>query len=543
MAWFSGKVSLGNFPDLAGAVNKLSESVKNIEKNFDNALGLEEKSEASGSSSEGMSCFIGSLKICIVYIKLDNDLHCAAFCIASRSLEISIVYIKLDSDLHCAAFCIASTTGLWPSTTDRKALFEPIMGFMGQKGDESTNESLEKTNSSEPTSPVKEKQFENDGSTNRASDEVPQREEANEEVEKADIETKSAEEIGDSSGEQKDNAASDHVEAEVVSPSIPVEVSEQKPMQVQQTESADNLQVEERSEEALPTLLESSEPESTSPVDQDEVIASIPTVDGASGLPESIDEKKEEEKDVKEVLQSQAMDASPTSPSESRESSAADYPYKTEDGEDNSRDNLPILQQNVVEASEAGSDLITRQDDIISKSVELKQHSDHASNVKEQRLSSASNSSDLAGSVAELEKVRKEMKMMETALQGAARQAQAKADEIAKMMNENEQLKSVIDDLRRKTNEAEIESLREEYHQRVAALERKVYALTRERDTLRREQSKKSDAAVLLKEKDEIISQVMAEGTRWIELTRIEFGTSEIRREVSKGLEWNASPR
>jgi hypothetical protein len=36
--------------------------------------------------------------------------------------------------------------------------------------------------------------------------------------------------------------------------------------------------------------------------------------------------------------------------------------------------------------------------------------------------------------------------------------------------------------------------------------------LTKERDTLRREQNKKSDAAALLKEKDEIISQVMAEG-------------------------------
>jgi TATA element modulatory factor len=39
-----------------------------------------------------------------------------------------------------------------------------------------------------------------------------------------------------------------------------------------------------------------------------------------------------------------------------------------------------------------------------------------------------------------------------------------------------------------------------------------VYALTKERDTLRREQNKKSDAAALLKEKDEIINQVMAEG-------------------------------
>lgn len=44
MAWL-GKVSLGSFPDLAGAVTKLSESVKNIEKNFDSALGLEEKSD------------------------------------------------------------------------------------------------------------------------------------------------------------------------------------------------------------------------------------------------------------------------------------------------------------------------------------------------------------------------------------------------------------------------------------------------------------------------------------------------------------------
>ncbi|KAA8532665.1 hypothetical protein F0562_032698 [Nyssa sinensis] len=34
MAWFSGKVSLGNFPDLAGPVNKISESVKSIEKNL-----------------------------------------------------------------------------------------------------------------------------------------------------------------------------------------------------------------------------------------------------------------------------------------------------------------------------------------------------------------------------------------------------------------------------------------------------------------------------------------------------------------------------
>ncbi|KAG1367903.1 putative golgin candidate 5 [Cocos nucifera] len=58
----TGKVSLGGFPDLAGAVTKLRESVKNIEKNFDSALGLEEKPEAGaegawGSASEGKGLF------------------------------------------------------------------------------------------------------------------------------------------------------------------------------------------------------------------------------------------------------------------------------------------------------------------------------------------------------------------------------------------------------------------------------------------------------------------------------------------------------
>lgn len=50
MAWWSGKVSLGGLQDIAGAVNKISESVKNIEKNFDSALGLEEKRD----DEEGM---------------------------------------------------------------------------------------------------------------------------------------------------------------------------------------------------------------------------------------------------------------------------------------------------------------------------------------------------------------------------------------------------------------------------------------------------------------------------------------------------------
>ncbi|KAJ0698207.1 hypothetical protein HanOQP8_Chr10g0380891 [Helianthus annuus] len=54
MDWFSGKVSLGNFPDLTEAVNKISAGVKTIEKNFDNALGLEDNPDSASSTSEGI---------------------------------------------------------------------------------------------------------------------------------------------------------------------------------------------------------------------------------------------------------------------------------------------------------------------------------------------------------------------------------------------------------------------------------------------------------------------------------------------------------
>ena len=46
----------------------------------------------------------------------------------------------------------------------------------------------------------------------------------------------------------------------------------------------------------------------------------------------------------------------------------------------------------------------------------------------------------------------------------------------------------------------------------VAYLDAQVYALTKERDMLRRDQSRKGESATLLKEKDEMIKQVMAEG-------------------------------
>ncbi|CAA2982143.1 Hypothetical predicted protein [Olea europaea subsp. europaea] len=478
MAWFSGKVSLGNFPDLAGAVNKLSESVKNIEKNFDTALGLEEKSEPTSSTDEG----------------------------------------------------------LWPSATDRKALFEPIMGFMGKKGENSIVESLAESSSSKPASPLKEEESssskpassdkeessfskpaspvmekevsDNDSSANITIEKNPSVDEANEETKKVDEQPKHAEESKDVSGKQKD--AAEYSEGGADSLPVPVELSEQNVEHIEQTESAMNFE-EKMSEEELPKTLELVEPDSASPMSEIDVTAAASSINEVSDLPESMNELNSQEEDVKEISTAQELNVLTDGQAEKGEPRSSDSPTSDEVRipPDYSESSLPDEQY-----EDAKPSVEVHENDAISEYVEVEQQSTIENEVKEQQHSSSgSNSSDVEESAAKLEKIKKDMKIMEIALQGAARQAQAKADEIANLMNENEQLKAVIEDLRKiKSNEAEIESLREDYHQRVATLERKVYALAKERDALRREQSKKIDAAALLKEKDEIITQVMAEG-------------------------------
>ncbi|PKU84512.1 Golgin candidate 5 [Dendrobium catenatum] len=98
-----GKVTFGGFPDLAMVVTKLSESVKNIEKNFDSALGLEEKSD----NSEG-----------------------------NATLRITLLILDC---VYCAMFEPAASR-ICPSAVDRKAPFDPVMAFMGNREDELRNQ-------------------------------------------------------------------------------------------------------------------------------------------------------------------------------------------------------------------------------------------------------------------------------------------------------------------------------------------------------------------------------------------------------------------
>ncbi|XP_038901055.1 golgin candidate 5 [Benincasa hispida] len=507
MAWFSGRVSLSNFADIAGAVNKLQESVKNIEKNFDSALGFEEKSESSSDAP-----------------------------------------------------------GFWQSATEGKALFDPVRALIGQpKTDESVVDDSSSESQSSPRPLEVAEASEKQDSSQLQSD-------LNE---KEDIETEqsvsssSKEPTGgkyvevptEKDDERPDVQKESQGEAESESPVMPIEVlgssvqnyevsdssveanresprmSVESPERIAETsDSVHNLQQKEFSEVETSEHPEIDIKSGATDVYQDEgsnelLVESQSSFDVHSRSIEQIlladrvnepmvevestDKLETEEKEALKTIphmEAEAFDdnqgegGSETSSVHSGSTEVKEGPREVSASE---LSNAPFFD----EASQRISSSDSHESDTMIKANETGQHpKDSEKETKEGGLSSEANIPIHLDSMHELEKVKSEMKMMETALQGAARQAQAKADEIAKLMNENEHLNTVIEELKKKSSDTEIESLREEYHQRVSTLEKKVYALTKERDTLRREQSRKSDVAALLKEKDEIINQVMAEG-------------------------------
>ncbi|WVZ00637.1 hypothetical protein V8G54_026706 [Vigna mungo] len=450
MAWFSGKKSWGNFPDLAGAVNKLQESVKNIEKNFDSALGFEEKAESSNEDA-----------------------------------------------------------GSWPISTDTKAIFNPVMAFMGNKNEETAEEMSEKDESSHRDSETEKLPEVPESLDHTPVEEGNKALETYNEVHVGDEEITDQEENKmlkkEEDGEHTESAADetieqnlDHGKEEHHSLEMPVELTESSVEKIESSDAIDHSQEKEITNEGGFESPVSMQLTPLSPADNvDEAVTSESgesqgISDGnANSQAETQEESKEERVQADEsvkrvssapheassegekrddtdtsVLQSVASDEA----SNSDQSSIEQLPSGTPN-ESSKVVNVEFLPENETTAKEHESDHF-------ANDVETDMQGHH---IRSERTLSDS------GAMIELERVKREMKMMEAALQGAARQAQAKADDIAKLMNENEQLKSVIEDF-------------------------KVYALTKERDTLRREQSKKIDAAALLKEKDEIITQVMAEG-------------------------------
>ncbi|KAI3761564.1 hypothetical protein L1987_51984 [Smallanthus sonchifolius] len=428
MAWLRG-----SFPDLAGAVNKISESVKNIEKNFDNALGLED--QPGGSTS----------------------------------------------------------------TVDASHVWSPeFMAFVGQKDGNDTVESSKKSESSEKhdiSLQKREYSEKHDGSSSHpkegADDDDDDDDSTNCTEEKASVETLNPEdhqdhpvETNSEIHEERDSSAEKSVDTGTVTATSG-----------EATAIADNhIKIEADSQTKLcADYAERSEHSENSKVGSTKSFVSI--------------------EDELVSIVDQVATTSRTLASYDGQYGTESEPHGLQSHAPEVRESVEECQPHLLPSSDGASEMVP---DVVSKD-EKEIHvvnqlaGDEQRGEKEHNTSSERNLSDNADSTVELEALKMDLKKMETALLGAARQAQVKADEIERLMNENEQLKSITVNQKRKSN-ADIESLQEEYHQRVSALERKVYALMRESDALRREQNKRSDSTALLKEKDEIITQVMAEG-------------------------------
>ncbi|CAI0474682.1 unnamed protein product [Linum tenue] len=507
MAWFSGKVSLGNL-DLAGAVNKFSESVKNIEKNFDNALGFEEKpTESTPTNAEAP----GGLWPMMSWNKgEDSDAESSGDTKSPQKLSTDEERLRNED------------SSLEPSEkTGSSQKSSPIKGSL--ESEDGDAEATDKNGSPQKLSVVEKVQEREDGSDESSGKvQSPQRLSTSEEHETRKL-TSDDNSVGENEALEVYGAGEQTSELKYENTSEPVTEDSRilsQPVLVEQAESGihplhsvvdvhdsdiSGVQAVENLESAEPKL-EAIEPDQVENV----LVGHVP------GESIYMHPKEDVEKKL-EITEGSPVKAEGSSYFEPEVLSDAQTGVRVDQS-----DLQPVIDKEVEVdregsvssrgSSERASDAsISNEDTVDVMAVVPGKHVNDGKVDSEVKIFGAESlSPDVMHS--ELEKLKKEMQMMEAALQGAARQAQAKADDIAKLMTENEHLKAVIEDLKRKSNDAEVESLREEYHQRVATLERKVYALTKERDTLRREQNKKSDAAALLKEKDEIINQVMAEG-------------------------------
>ncbi|DBA79226.1 TPA: hypothetical protein ACH3X1_009040 [Trebouxia sp. C0004] len=123
---------------------------------------------------------------------------------------------------------------------------------------------------------------------------------------------------------------------------------------------------------------------------------------------------------------------------------------------------------------------------------------------------------DLVQEKSEVEDMGKEavwdmVQQLQAGLQAREKQLERQGEQLANMQEVQQQLQAKNEELvikAAKVSEEDMAAVQAECERRLGAAERKVYALVKERDALRRGSDKLSSAHDLLKEKDSIIAQV-----------------------------------
>jgi hypothetical protein len=341
------------------------------------------------------------------------------------------------------SLCLPAS-GLWASATDRKALFDPVMALMGQKSEESAGESSAMQESSQHL-PTVEKSSGDPGSPQHKS-KVEEKEGTEPETdrslhsaaEKATAENENEVRKADKDAEHPETAGEtnnvilypDKAESELTL--MPVIQPEPSGQDVETLESVGKLQEKEISEvghtenselvQAKSGVIEVDEVESSMivPHKSHNVVDMSESMDEQKTQVENTDKQKSQAEELSETIGLVQTEASSTEPSGLHSASTEE----TDSTDESSNYPLPTALPSD-EASAMVSDLVSPENHAIDKAVEVDQQvNDNETDIKEQQLSPGLNVSDSSDSMLELEKVKREMKMMETALQGAARQAQ-----------------------------------------------------------------------------------------------------------------------
>lgn len=342
-------------------------------------------------------------------------------------------------------------SGLWASATDRKALFDPVMALMGHKSEEGTGESSGMQESSQHP-PTVEKSLGDPGS--------PQHKSKVEEEERTEPETdRSLHSAAEQATAEDENEAARKVDkdahpetagetntvilyldkAESELTLMPVIQPEPTGQDVETLESVGKLQEKEISEvgrsensesvQAKSGVIEVDEVESSMivPHKSHNVVDRSESMNEQKTQVENTDKQKSQAVELSETIGPVQVEASSDSHAGGGTEPSGLHSASTEETEstgESSNYPLPTALPSD-EASAMVSDLVSPENHALVKAVEVDQQvNDYETDIKEQQLSSRLNVSGSSDSMLELEKVKREMKMMETALQGAARQAQ-----------------------------------------------------------------------------------------------------------------------
>lgn len=300
------------------------------------------------------------------------------------------------------------------------------MSFMGQKSEEGADESSGELESSQTPVEVEEKE---EAETDRSvhSPEETSVEEDKEAV-KFEEDNKHSEAV-----ETTNTAISDPGKAESESKPVSTEPSESIFQSVESSDSPDSEE-QKKSSEVILSEDSNSKEAILDAAEVDQVEDADPVPAESSDAVEIHETKDEQKIQTEEILEK----GSPVKFEESSDSQAdADGPNEPVLSSSHSIDveetnsaaevSLPSVLPSY-EAQGTVSESIFHENDVNAKRVEVDQQSNDSETEAKgvQRSSSATTMSDSADSMYELEKLKMEMKMMESALQGAARQAQVR---------------------------------------------------------------------------------------------------------------------